>query len=282
MRIETRNIEKEDIARIQNLLSARSWDTAAPKQTFGSHFDPALGQVIVEGTGGVDVFAPVLSQFPGKVTYRQGDAERLSRQSDIAPHWGGAAITDGTYACTSGFSVKNASGTRFMVTAGHCFPINDPIVSPGNGQSFGRVTNRAPFPSRDLELLGTGNYGTYIYVGDLTGTGVPVKGASDPVVGASYCYSGQVTAENCGEKVSDLNGQFCDASGCTSGVAVWSGGGVPGAGDSGSPFYIPGSGTVYIRGILFAKSCSLFGCSMYSEKWSTIANQFGVSIVTSS
>ena len=75
--------------------------------------------------------------------------------------------------------------------------------------------------------------------------------------------------------VSNLNAQFCDASGCTNNVAAFTGPTVAQGGDSGAPFYITGA-SVAIRGMLFARS----GSTMYAERWTVIANTFGAVIRT--
>lgn len=281
VRVETRNTDRNTINRILGELSDRSWHPDASRQTFGAFFDPRLGMVVIEGEGLEEVFQAIKAAFPGQILYRQAKAERLSRQSDTVPHWGGAALTENannTPDCTSGFTLKNTAGTRWMVTAGHCYALNTGVKSPGNNSTFGKVTNRAPFPQRDMELLGTGNYGTYVYVGNLVGTGTPTLGAGDPVLNFSgYCYSGQKTGEGCSQKVTNLNAQFCDEAGCTNNLAAFSGGPVAQGGDSGAPFLLHGSGGVWIRGMLIAKT----GATMYAEKYSTISNQFGLTIAAS-
>jgi hypothetical protein len=126
--------------------------------------------------------------------------------------------------------------------------------------------------------VGGGTYDAKIYTGDLTGVATRVLGAGDPVVGATgYCYSGQKTGSGCSKTVSSLNGMFCDDHGCTSGVIVASGGPLPQVGDSGSPFYLPSPNGVLIRGLLFAT----INGNIYAEKWTTIRNLWGLTIVTS-
>jgi hypothetical protein len=275
IRIESSPMEPSDVTEIMARLTQRGWHPDAPNAAFGAYFDPRLGHIVVEGSSPASVFAPLQDEFPGLITYRMTDVQRDSRQSDSIPHKGGAAITNGGTTCSSGFTVKK-SGVLYMVTAGHCFSHGTAVWSPGNGSPFGSVVNRAPFPARDLELLGGSNYTSGIYVGNLTGVVKSVTGAANPTLAFSnYCRSGQTTAESCGHSVTNLNGSFCDAAGCTNGVAVYSGGPTSSSGDSGAPFYLPGS-SVQIRGMHFARS----GSTMYAEKWTTISNQFGVAIHT--
>lgn len=160
--------------------------------------------------------------------------------------------------------------------AGHCASLNEAVWSPGNGVSMGSITNRAPFPSRDLELIGLKTYSKSIYVGNTVGTLKAVGGAADPnLTFTNYCYSGIISAERCGNDVNDLSADFCDPAGCTLNVVAFTGPVMAQTGDSGSPFYVS-STTASIRGMLFAKA----GNQMYAEKWSVIANALGVTIRT--
>lgn len=271
-------VNRATVDRFGAMLKARTWASGANAYSYGYWVDAGSGRIRVETDAPGTVTEALARAFPGQLdVYLVGEAGRLTRQSDSAPHWGGASVTNGSSVCTSGFDVKNGSGTRFMVTAGHCFGSGNTIRSTGNSSFvWGTVVNRASFPTWDLELIGGGSYGSYIYTGDLTGTGTHVTSASDPIVNSTYCVSGQSTATTCNHTVSNLNASFCDASGCTPNVIAASGGGSLAGGDSGAPFYFPSGGQVYIRGVTFAKS----GGTMYAEKWSTVANHFGVSIVT--
>lgn len=249
---------------------------AAKQYSYGSYFDAKNDRMVVESDAPWDVVKTLLGDQAGLVEYRYGVAERNTRRNDPPPHWGGASIRNAAGAsCTSGFSVKNGAGTRFMVTAGHCFAAGAAVTSPEGGHAWGTVVNRAPFPTWDLELIGGNSYGTSIYVGDTTGTGSSILGAADPVLNFSgYCVSGQ-SGSKCGKTVNSLNAQFCDVSGCTPGLASYTGGALTLGGDSGAPLYLPGSGGEHIRGVHIALS----GTTMYAERWNTVAARFGVSIV---
>lgn len=268
-------LDRAGIDRFDKVMKSRSWRSDAAKYAYGYYIDAATGRMVVETAAPAAVTKALAAQFPGAVDVRTSVAAgRLSRQNDSAPHWGGAAITDGSGVCTSGFTVKNSAGTEFMVTAGHCFGSGASVRSTGGGQSFGKVVNRASFPTWDLELLGGSTYGTHIYTGNATGTGTHVVSAANPAVGSTYCVSGQTTATTCNHTVSSLTASFCDSAGCTPGLIAASGGGSVGPGDSGAPFYYQSGSSVYIRGVTIAKS----GSTMYAEKWSTVAGHFGVTI----
>jgi hypothetical protein len=276
VRVDTAKVDAATVRAVTDHVKARTWHPDAVKFTYGSYFDAAKGVMALDTNAPAGVVKPLLDRFGAAIDYRPGTGGRDSRQNDAPPHWGGASITNGSATCTSGFVVQNGSGTRFMVTAAHCFPLNSAVWNTGGGWSFGNVVSRGPFPTWDLELLGGASYGSYIIRGDATGYGSHVVGAANPVVGfTGYCRSGQTTFEQCGHTVNNLDATFCDGSGCTPNVIAYSGGGLSAGGDSGAPFFLP-SGGEHIRGVHFGR----IGSTMYAEKWSTVAAHFGVSIVT--
>lgn len=205
--------------------------------------------------------------------------ERESRYYDTAPFWGGAAIYRSNGGrCTTSFTVKNSSGTRFMVTAGHCGPVGTTWRTAG-GVYVGQTVSRPNYPTYDMALIrGGSSYGTHVYMGNRTGYGSKVLGAGDPVVGAYYCVSGTTTYENCGKKVTSLNARFCTSSGCTPGVASYVGGAQTSGGDSGGPLVLKTSSGVHARGLHIGRNTS--NGTMYGERWNSVASLFRVSIVT--
>ena len=97
-----------------------------------------------------------------------------------------------------------------MVTAGHCFLSGQSAWSTGGGGSFGSVVSRFNYPNYDMELLGNGSYGPYIYEGNATGYGTHVISAGDPgVTGYTYCSSGQTSTESCDHTVLSLTATVC-------------------------------------------------------------------------
>lgn len=212
----------------------------------------------------------------GAISYEYTkDGGRETRANDSSPHWGGAKITSGGAGCSSGFIVKNSAGTRFAVTAAHCGALNSTWTS--GSFTFGKMTQRGPFPAWDMALLGGQSYGSYIWMGNASGTGTQTGAAANPAVGSTYCTSGTTTNENCGKKVSSLTGSFCDSAGCTYGLAEYKGGTNTAGGDSGGPLVLKSGSKVYPRGIHIAR----VGSTMYAEKWSSISSHFGVTAVTS-
>ncbi|QFZ21311.1 chymotrypsin family serine protease [Saccharothrix syringae] len=256
---------------------------------FGSAFDLARDVMVVTSDAPRDVVRSLAAGLPIAVEHRYGTGGRTSRQYDSAPFRGGAAITVGTAACTSGFTVKSPQGDRYLLTAGHCghvpgVPIGRPVSNTGSGAFMGYFYNWN-YPERDIALIGQLNsanaYNHYIYVGNATGTVKRVGGAADPVANTTgNCHSGVVTFEQCGHRVVTTSGQYCDANGaCTRDVIAFDQGTGPTNGDSGAPFYSYNSdrSAVTVHGIVIARAGSVY----FAEKWSLIASTQGVGIVTS-
>lgn len=274
-RLETRNISAAQIRAIENgLLSLAT----TKKLSLGAYFDPRLGKIVIQTESPAAMFSPMLSAFSEMTEFLNSPVVRYSRDNDGAPHWGGAKIVSAGFdPCSSGFTVKNSAGTRYMVTAGHCFP-NGAIVKSGGGLAFGTIVQRAEYPTYDMELIGGSTYAGRIYNADDCCTSAQVAGASDPVVGrAIYCHSGFFSLSGCGETVTDLHALFCTGGQCTPDTMKFDAPDPPGPGDSGGPFYLPGS-AVYIRGMVIGGG--VLSCPCYGEKWSSISGKFSVSIYT--
>ncbi|MGL5809187.1 MAG: S1 family peptidase [Nocardioides sp.] len=247
------------------------------RESFGFYYDARRDTVVLEGN-------VARSRLPQKalasgrlVVKHTNETRRLGRYNDTPPFWGGAAIFNGGVRCSSGFTVRNNStGARHMVTAGHCGPLGS-VWTSGSGQYFGTMTQRASFPTWDLALLSGASYGTYIYMGNQTGVGTPTGAAGDPVVGFSYCSSGSTTFESCGKTATSLSGTFCDAAGCTPGLATFTGTAV-GPGDSGGPIVFKSGTRVYPRAVVIAGG----GSTTWAEKVSTVQSYFGVTVVATS
>lgn len=260
-----------ELTSIRGAISGRQWKSDAKKYSYGFQYDAQRDAVTVSTTAPAATMAPLLAKYSGLVEATYGDASRDSRQSDPAPHRGGASITNGSSVCTSGFTITSTA--RYMVTAGHCFGMGQGVTSTGGGQWWGSVRNRPSFPYYDFEAIGGNSYGSVIYTGNATGYTRLVSGAADPAVGAAYCRSGQTTYEKCSQVVTSLYGEFCDESGCTPNLISYEGpDGI--AGDSGGPLYQYKGGTVQIKGLHIAHA----GSTQYAHRWSTIRAVFKASI----
>lgn len=254
------------------------------KYSFASYADTATGKAVISTNAPDSVVASLTAGYGAQVQVRRAEVTDLwSRRDDISSFWGGNGITlSGTAPsarCSGGYTVKNAAGTRFMVTAGHCFTNGQTAVTELGGRVVGTVSGNG-LPSQDMELVGGQSYAPYIYVGGVNSTtGNHIASAGDPVVGFNdYCHSGRTTGENCGHTANSVTATVCTSSGCKSPVIAFTGGNQPQGGDSGSPFYVKStSGTdKHIRGHIIAGD----GTTSYAEKWSRVSARFGVTIVS--
>lgn len=265
---------------------ARHVEKHGTKNTFGSYVDGRTGEIVIETDASADLVARLVAgdgkghQLKVKNTKIK---DSWSRKSDVPSYWGGAGVTAsvGTPWCSTGFTVQNAAGTRFQVTAGHCFSNGTNVYTENGGSWMGSVSGNGIndwWNRQDMELIGGSSYWGYIYTGGVdSSTGIRVVGAGDPVVGYSnYCHSGRTTGENCGHTVTSVNAQVCTQTGCKSPVISYTGGNIIQGGDSGSPFYVKDSTSSWARGINIASG----GGTGYAEKWSRISGRYGVTITT--
>lgn len=242
---------------------------------FGFAYDAESDAVVVKGNLSRSALPQEELRSKAVTLDFTNDGGRETRSNDAPPHWGGAKIQSGSAGCSSAFIVKNRVGTRFAVTAAHCGGLNS--VWRSGRYTVGKMTQRAPFPSYDMALLSGQRYGSYVWMGNSSGTGTPTGSAANPVVGVTYCTSGTTTNEKCGKKVNSLSATFCDPAGCTHALASYVGGRSTAGGDSGGPLVLKSGSRVYPRGMHIARS----GSTMYAEKWSVISERFGVTLVTS-
>lgn len=260
--------------------------------TFGSYSDPDTGAVVLDTDAPSDLVAsltrpdgairsaPELKSVAVKV--RKAKTTDASRRSDFAPFWGGAGISSGGGICSTGYSVRDWAGTRFMVTAGHCYANGATVLTETGGRTVGTVSGRAlasvTGEPLDMELIGGQSYGTRIFTGGVdSNSSIPVVAAGAAYVNYSnYCHSGRTTGENCGHTATSTTGQVCTASGCKSPVIVYTGGTIQQGGDSGAPFYAKDGSGAWIRGHVIASNST----TGYVQPWTQVANRYGVSIVT--
>lgn len=258
---------------------------------FGSYLDRTTGRIVLE-TDAPDALVSTLTAQPaGAAAQQQAVARAVVRSTrvtdqwnridDIQPYYGGGGIAAGGI-CSAGYAVQNSAGTRFMVTAGHCFANGTSVITESGANVYGTVSNRRlptiTGEAKDMELIGGRSYSGRVFTGGTTSTSsLPVVGAGDPVVGyADYCHSGRTTGENCGHTALDNNAQVCTQTGCKQPVTSFSGGVLSTNGDSGSPFYIKDSTNLWIRGHILAGD----GSTSYAEPWSQVSSTYGVSVVT--
>jgi hypothetical protein len=262
--------------------------------TFGSYFDASSGRIVVQ-TDAPDAVVSSLTattglsaaqaQFAALTQVRRAKIDdAFSRRDDIPNYYGGGGITQtaGVPWCSSGFAVQNSAGTRFMVTAGHCFANGVTVLTESGRNTYGTVSNRrlptVTGHAQDMELIGGQGYWGRVFTGGVdSSTSAPVVAAGTAFVGYNdYCTSGRTTGENCGHTATSISGQVCTQTGCKSPVIVYNGGTLPQGGDSGGAFYAKDtSGNIWIRGHHIAGG----GGTSYATPWLETQAAYGVSIV---
>lgn len=262
------------------------------KNTFAIYADTTTGRIVLTTDAPTDVVS-ALTNMAGQGAEEKAAVGRMQvkrqavtdvwhRRDDIQPYWGGGGITSNGKVCSAGYTVRNAAGTRFMVTAGHCFNNGAGVRTESLNNYYGSVSNRhLPTVSgdpKDMELIGNRSYAGRIYTGGVTSTSsLRVVAAGEAYVGyTNYCHSGRTTGENCGHTATSITATVCTQSGCKYPVIAFTGGNMIQGGDSGSPFYAKNSYGAWIRGHSIASG----GGTGYAEKWTKVAPTLGVSIVT--
>jgi len=187
----------------------------------------------------------------------------VNRAYDSAPFNAGDFISNRTETCTSGFSAKNGSGQQFMVTASHCFAVNDNIYNYSADLGLGGNTFIGPLYARDLrdgqldaELVTTGA-SHLIALGStdhpVAGT---VGGSVEPLVGSHVCSDGAFEGEHCNLTVNSYNncqnGFPRDGNGyaCRLVFVTSTDNQAAGNGDSGGPVIQFSGSTPYIAGTI--------------------------------
>lgn len=152
------------------------------------------------------------------------EVDHLPREE--ATMYGGLSITG----CTSGFTVRNSSGTRGVSTAGHC----------GDGQTLLGIAltfrGQAYSGSYDIQWHSAAGhtFTNTIKVGTGTRSILGTRARSSQTVGSQVCKQGRTTGYTCGT--------ISTTSYCASGACTWvrvAGNGVnlSEGGDSGGPWF---------------------------------------------
>jgi len=263
------------------------------KYTFASYFDATSKRIVLSTNAPSSVVSSLTRMPTASTALKQavsqlqlrtgGPSDVYSRRDDIPNFYGGGGITSGGALCSSGYAVQNSAGTRFMVTAGHCFANGASVTTESGANNYGTVSNRrlptVTGDAMDMELIGNAGYWGRIFTGgEDSSTSARVVAAGTAYVGfTDYCHSGRTTGENCGHTANSITAQVCTQTGCKSPVIAFTGGTMIQGGDSGSPFYVTDSaGGVWIRGHILATD----GTTGYAEPYTTTSPTLGVTIVT--
>ncbi len=216
-RLERLEIAKKTADSIREEIAGREFGPDAQKYTYTSHLDLQTGRVILETDAPASVTERLVKEHP-EIALRDAKpvADLFNRRDDIPPFWGGASIQSGGATCSTGFTVRNSSGTRFTTTAAHCYAVGATVRTPTN-TLVGTVTQRGTlnswwfFDNRDVELIGGQSYGARVYIGGIfSSSSKAVVGAGDPVAGVTgYCSSGQTSGEQCNQTVQSTGAIAC-------------------------------------------------------------------------
>lgn len=258
--------------------------------TFATYADPKTGGVVMQSDAPASVVASLTNLTStksaagiGVATQRITTTDAFNRRDDIPNYYGGGGLSASGFLCSTGYAVQNSVGTRFMITAGHCFANGTTVLTESGLHTEGVVANRrlaslgnGPI---DMELLtGQGYWGRVFTGGVTSSTSAPVVAAGAAFVGYNnYCHSGRTTGEQCGHTATSTTAQVCTTTGCKSPVIAYTGGVVQQGGDSGGAFYAKDSnGGIWIRGHVIAGNST----TGFVEPWTQVAATYGVSIVT--
>lgn len=215
----------------------------------------------------------------GKVTV--SPVRRAGRMSDGEPHYGGAAIgLKNDRFCSAGFIVKRSNGVLGGVTAGHCFA-NGTAVYSGD-KYWGASGGKSNYPRFDMMWVSSSNetYDNVIHTDPCCPNTRTVTSGGDPDIGWQICASGMVTKAVCGITVQALNGELCDADGCTTSLirATKDGDVIVRGGDSGGPVYTrPTGSTAAIRGMVVGHNGDV-GTNLLAERYSFILDHLNVTL----
>lgn len=273
---------------------------AATLSSYG--IDPATNRVdvgVTELTG--EVASAVRAEFGDAVSLHVEERpQRTSgRFNDSSPFYGGIRFGNQVIgACSYGFSVTNAFGARYALTAGHCGPVGmtyAAMTSSGGAQGVGE--GYAHFGTMQFRRLSEGDvdaglvsdvdYGGRMWAHsnlyDNSGYSLPVHSSANSCQGCTIMVNGSFT----GLKAALLTGpgnrcnRFDD--GITSCglqlITPTSGGSVCQGGDSGGPvFAYDGQGGVIAVGIITGSGTSAGTC--YYTQVPTILNVWTSTITT--
>jgi hypothetical protein len=266
-------------AELQSIADAVRPDASSPAigvGVTGTEIDVATNTVIVYTNSDVtQLINRAKSRYADTIQIRKGDiGVDLSRTDDNLPFRGGDYISanvnlgPSSTRCTTGFSIRNAYGQDYMLTAGHCFEAGSiPGYRFSNGYRPMGLVAFKKYPDRgnlDNALLGESvdgvrmRYSAFIWTGPPAGqSGQTSIGVSRDAVSCINChvyFNGGVT----GQKLATLTGNpFCRQfpSGYSCGLQKVTSGSMCEGGDSGGPVFAYGTdGYALAVGIIKGKS----------------------------
>ena len=193
---------------------------------------------------------------------------------------GGQALHFSAGRCSVGFSARDSSGTRYVITAGHCTDLGGTVS--GAGGTIGPVAGSS-FPGNDYGIIRVSSstaLSTPLVDRYSSGTDVTVIGSQVSRVGDRICRSGSTTGWRCGtvqgtnQTVNYGGGDIVRGLTRTSACAQ--------PGDSGGPYVSdPVGGQVHAQGVLSGGSgnCTSGGTTFF-QPVREILNAYNLNLVT--
>lgn len=180
---------------IKARLDRRS--TRLPDTVAGWYVDHASNAVVISVVGS----DPAAHAFAATAAAGES-AVRVEQVAEAPrPTWniiGGQAIYFSRGRCSAGFNARNASGTRYVITAGHCTNLGGTVS--GVGGTIGPVAGSS-FPGNDYGWIRV-NTSSAVSTARVdrynVGSDVTVAGSSIVGVGGRVCRSGSTTGWRCG------------------------------------------------------------------------------------
>lgn len=269
VRVKAIDIEPSTLDRLSDVLEQLS---STVEGSFGFGFDPESGKMMLQSEVPPDAFATVMDTFPGLIDFREGKWDlAASWTNDAQPHWGGAWLWSSSTLCTSGFSIADNNGNRYMATAGHCF-------AQGTSTNMGTAWRPSDgYPYYDFEFITGHSVAGYMY--DSATSGRRVKNAADPGVGYTYCATGRTSGFNCDWTVRRINQTMCYGpnGACYHSLAAFDRPSNESVqdGDSGGPLWVRYSdGTAGVRGVVSGRfwDATTFHFLSYATQYQQVAN----------
>jgi streptogrisin C len=248
-----------------------------PASVTGWHVDEAANAVVVSVYGS-DAAAATWAKGLGADVRIQHVAERPQTFWDLI---GGQAIrTSSGSRCSLGFNARNSSGTRYVITAGHCTNLGG--TWSGSGGTIGTVSGSS-FPTNDygrITVSSSSAVSTGLVDRYSSGSDVRVIGSNAAGTGAAVCRSGSTTGWHCGS-ITATNATVCYSQGCVYQTIRTNVCAEPG--DSGGSLVTsPGSGTtVQAQGMTSGGSgnCSSGGTTYYQPVREALS-AYGLTLIT--
>jgi streptogrisin C len=210
-----------------------------PSTVTGWYVDQASRSLVVEVHGADSAVA-------GWAAKLGAGAVQIKHVSEAyKPVWnliGGQAIrTSSGSRCSLGFNARSSSGTRYVITAGHCTALGG--TWSGSGGTIGTVSSSS-FPGNDygtIRVTSSAAVSTPLVDRYSAGSDVTVTGPRSASTGLGVCRSGSTTGWRCGS-VTATNQTVCYPQGCVGQMIRTNVCAEPG--DSGGSLVTnPGSGT---------------------------------------